>query len=181
MRIGVDISQIVHEGTGVGEYVRKLVSALIKIDQNNEYVLFGASLRKRHVFHEYFNTVKSLSNKVKLVVLPIPPPLLEFLWNVLHVVPVEWLIGPVHVFYCSDWTQPPLARARGVTTIHDVSFLRYPETFAKTIINVQKRRLRWVARECTAILCDSEATRADVIRFLDLERSRLHVVYPGYS
>jgi len=93
---------------------------------------------------------------------------------------VEWFIGEVDVFWSSDWTQPPLVKARGITTIHDISFLRFPETFDRTIPNVQKRRLRWVKRECAAILCDSEATKKDVVELLGLPQQLLRVVYPGY-
>lgn len=180
MRIGIDISQIVHEGTGVSTYVRSLVKTILEKDHDNEYVLFGASLRKLSGFAEYFNEVRVFNPRVRLVTMPIPPTILEFLWNTLHIVPVEWFVGSVDVFWSSDWTQPPLRGAKGVTTIHDVSFLRYPETFAKTIIDVQKRRLAWVKRECEAILCDSEATKKDAIRLLGLENMKLQVVYPGF-
>lgn len=180
MRIGIDISQIVHEGTGVGHYVRNLVKALVRIDKTNEYILLGASLRKRTVFQEYFDQIRSLNPRVRLITLPVPPTVLEFLWNKLHVIPVEWLIGPVDVFWSSDWTQPPFRRAKGVTTVHDVSFLRYPETFAQTIIDVQKRRFARVKRECKAVLCDSEATKKDVIDLLGISENKLYTVYPGF-
>lgn len=181
MLIGIDISQIVHEGTGVGAYVRSIVRELLRIDKKNEYVLFGASLRKLSRFTELYNEVRVFNPRVRLVAAPIPPTILEFVWNRLHVIPVEWLIGHVDVFWSSDWTQPPLRGAKGVTTIHDVSFLRYPETFAKTIIDVQKRRLARVKRECKAVFCDSEATKRDVIRLLGFENMKLHVVYPGFQ
>ncbi|MBI3342551.1 glycosyltransferase [Candidatus Gottesmanbacteria bacterium] len=180
MRIGIDISQIVHEGTGVGQYVREIVRALLRIDQVNDYILFGASLRKLSYFTEYFNEVRGLNPRVRLVKVPIPPSLLELLWNRLHTLPVECLTGPVDVFWSSDWIQPPLRRAMGVTTVHDVSFLRFPETFAKTIIDVQKRRLAWVKRECQAIFCDSEATKRDVVDLIGIEEKKLQVVYPGF-
>ncbi len=45
MKIGIDISQMAYEGTGVGEMVGNLVNALLKIDKENEYVLFFSSLR----------------------------------------------------------------------------------------------------------------------------------------
>lgn len=180
MRIGIDISQIVHEGTGVSTYVRNLVKAILEKDRHNEYVLFGASLRKLSVFVDYFNEVHVLNGRVRLVTVPIPPTILEFLWNSLHIVPVEWFIGSVDVFWSSDWTQPPLRQAKGATTIHDVSFLRHPETFAENIIGVQKRRLAWVKRQCQTIFCDSEATKKDVIDLLGISENKLHTVYPGF-
>ena len=180
MRIGIDISQIVHEGTGVGAYVRSIVRELLRIDKKNEYVLFGASLRKLSKFAPYYHEVHVFNPCVRLVTVPIPPTILEFLWNTLHIVPVEWLIGSVDVFWSSDWAQPPLRGAKGVTTIHDVSFLRYPETFAKTILDVQKRRLFRVKRECKAVFCDSEATKRDVMELVGIYENRLRVVYPGW-
>ena len=180
MRIGIDISQIVHEGTGVGAYVKNLLRALLEADQKNEYVLFGASLRKLSTFAQYFNEVRVLNPRVRLVTVPLPPTILELLWNVLHIVPVEWFIGDVDVFWSSDWTQPPLHRAKGITTVHDVSFLRYPETFTQTIIDVQNRRLAWVKRECKTVFCDSEATKRDVMDLVGIGQNKLHVVYPGF-
>ena len=179
MRIGIDISQIVHEGTGVSTYVRNLVKAILEKDHHNEYVLFGASLRKLPLFVAYFQEIRATYPHVRLVTVPIPPTILEFLWNTLHIVPIEWFTGPVDVFWSSDWTQPPLVRAKGVTTIHDVSFLRYPETFVKNIIDVQKRRLARVKQECKAVFCDSEATKKDVIDLLGISENKLYTVYPG--
>lgn len=180
MKIGIDISQIVHEGTGVGEYVRHLVKALLTIDQQNEYVLFGASLRKLSSIKAYFEEVREGNSRIRLVAVPIPPTFLEFLWNTLHIVPVEWFVGRVDVFWSSDWIQPPLGTAKGVTTIHDVSFLRFPETFAQRIREVQGRRLAWVKRECKTILCDSQSTKNDTMELLTIPEGRLQVVYPGY-
>ena len=74
MRIGIDISQIVYEGTGVGIYVRRMVETLLKTDAKNDYVLFGASFRKKHVFEEFFRRMKRISPKVELISVAFPPP-----------------------------------------------------------------------------------------------------------
>ena len=180
MRIGIDISQIAHEGTGVAQYVRKLVTALISQDTKNEYVLFGASLRKRDVFTQFVADLGGEKKGLKLVIVAIPPTLLTILWNRLHIIPIEMFVGHVDVFWSSDWTQPPLRQAYGVTTIHDVSFLRYPESFVSQITDEQNRRLRWAKSECQLFLCDSEATKRDVKEFLHISNEKLSVVYPGF-
>lgn len=178
MKIGIDISQIVHEGTGVGEYVREMVRTLLRMDQKNEYVLFGASLRKLSSFTKYYEEVRVLNPRVRLVKVSIPPTLLELLWNTLHVIPVEWIIGPIDVFWSSDWTQPPLRRARGITTIHDLTVLRYPESYKGTnIAEVARRRLAWAKKECRHFLCDSQATAMDAKKLLAIENCT--TVYPG--
>lgn len=181
MRIGIDISQIVYEGTGVARYVRLLVRELLTQDTENTYILFGASLRRRREFLKFFETIKSIHHDLQLVVLPIPPSVLDFFWNRLHIIPIEWLIGPVDIFWSSDWTQPPLMTARGVSTIHDLAIFRYPESFANIIVDVQKRRLHWAKKECDLFLCDSLATLNDAIEYLAIPRTKLRVVYPGIA
>jgi hypothetical protein len=181
MRIGIDISQIVYEGTGVGTYVRRLVEALVDSDTVNEYVLFGASLRRKDVFISFYRSLQCDKSNIRLSIWSIPPTVLDILWNVLHIIPITWFVGQVDVFWSSDWTQPPLGNAIGVTTIHDLSVLRYPKSFNKKILTVQKRRLARAKKECSVFLCDSEATKKDVVDLLHIDVGKAHVVYPGFT
>lgn len=191
MRIGIDISQTVFEGTGVAAYVRNMVRSLVAVDKENTYILFGASLRRRDSFKAFFQTIHAINPHTELIVVPIPPTALDILWNRLHKTPVETFTGPLDIFWSSDWTQPPLAHAVGMTTIHDLIALKFPnETHAMSeitlgnispnIVAIQKRRLHWVQKECSVVLCDSESTKKDVTELLGIPAGRLHVVCPGF-
>lgn len=177
MRIGIDISQIVHEGTGVGTYVRNMVCSLLKIDNKNDYVLFGASVRRRNLFQSFYSSLPP--DRVRLVTVPIPPIVLDIMWNRLHIIPIEKFTGHLDIFWSSDWTQPPLSRAKGVTTIHDLTTIRFPKEMDARIVATHARRLRWVKKECRAIFCDSESTKKDIEKLLQIPNDRLSVVYPG--
>lgn len=190
MKIGIDISQIVYEGTGVAEYAQRLVGHLLTIDIHNEYVLFFSNRKKFQISNflakldpasrDKFQINSNIQNtKYKIQMFRIPISLLEFLWNRLHIFPIEWLIGDVDVFYTSDWVEPPTIRAKKVTTIHDLSIFKVPESFDDRIITVHKRKLEWVKKESSAILCDSKATKKDAMEILGIESERLQVVYPG--
>lgn len=177
MRIGIDISQTAFEGTGVGNYTKKLVENLLKIDKENEYILFFASLRRKIKNSKL--KIQNCNSKFKIKKFKIPPTLLEFLWNRLHILPIEWFIGPVDVFLSSDWTQPPAKRAKLVTVVHDLTVWKHPETFDPKIVRVHKRRMKWVKKECDLIICDCEATKKDLKKILGIEEKRLKVIYPG--
>lgn len=181
MKIGIDVSQIVHQGTGVAHYTQNLVASLLKIDKKNQYVLFGGSLRQKRELDDYLKQFKNKQN-VTLKTFSLPPLFLELLWNRWHVFPLEKLIGQIDVFLSSDWLQPP-AKAKKVTTIHDLIVFKYPESFqpkgGHNIVANQKRRLEWVKRECDLIICDSEATKKDAIKILGIEKERIRVIYPG--
>src|SRR5262249_16832863 len=109
----------------------------------------------------------------------LPPSLLDILWNRLHVLPIENLIGDVDVFITSDWTEPPTKKAKKITILYDLIIYKYPEETAKSIIATQKSKLKWVKKEAAKVLCISEATKRDAMEILGLEEKRLEVIYPG--
>jgi hypothetical protein len=181
MRIGIDISQVQYEATGVGKYVREMVKHIVTLDLTDSVVLFGSSLRNRAALVTFCESIKHIKPSVKTVILPFPQSVLDFLWNTLHIIPISWFTGHIDIFWSSDWTQPPLGGVTGITTIHDLSFLRFPESFNRSILSVQNKRLAWTKHECDHFFCDSEATKKDVETLLKIKPSQLSVIYPGYA
>jgi glycosyltransferase involved in cell wall biosynthesis len=170
MRIGIDISQVVY-GTGVSEYTKELVRALTAIDRQNEYVLFGGSLRRRNELKSF---VSSLIGKVSGKLYPFPPLLANLIWNKFHFLKIENLIGKVDVFHSSDWAQPP-SRAFKVTTVHDLSPIKFPKLTSPQIVKVYTQRLKWVMREVDRIIVPSNSTKEDMIA-LGANREKIRVI-----
>lgn len=177
MIIGIDISQIVY-GTGVSTYTKKLVENLLKIDKKNQYVLFGSSLRSKKKLYEFRETLKNFQN-CEVKIFSYPPTILEFLWNKLHIMPLEKFIGEVDIFHSSDWTQPPIKslKTKKITTVHDMIPYLFPSSVHPKIIRSHKRRLERVKREVDLILADSETTKDDIVKFLQIEPEKIKVVY----
>jgi len=174
MKIGIDISQIVY-GTGVSNYTKSLVSTLFTLDKKNKYVLFGGSLRQRETLRNFTN--KFVDNRnLKVCLTPISPRIADFIWNRIHRIPIDFLIGRMDVFHSSDWTQPPTKAAK-VTTIHDLVPLKFPETLPKVIITAHINRLKWVKKECDLIIAVSESTKKDIIELLDIPSKKIKVIY----
>ena len=71
MKIGIDISQVVY-GTGVSNYTRNLLGALLALDKDNEYVAFGGSLRRRG---ELESLLASYEGNISGKIYPFPPTL----------------------------------------------------------------------------------------------------------
>lgn len=179
MKIGIDISQLAYQKTGVANYLRNLVEHLISLDNGNEYILFYSSLRKEFLSSNFQFTNKSRFPYVQIKTFKFPPAVLNLLWNKLHVLPIENLIGDVDVFITSDWTEPPTKKAKKITILYDLIVYKYPEETADKIISTHKRKLDWVKKESERILCISEATKKDAMNILGIGEERLDVVYPG--
>ncbi|MGI8420339.1 MAG: glycosyltransferase [Candidatus Levyibacteriota bacterium] len=176
MKIGIDISQLAYERTGVANYLRCLVEHLLEVDTENEYILFFSSMRNNFQFP---NVNFQSKPNVSIKRFKFPPTLLNILWNKLHVMPIEILIGDVDVFITSDWTEPPVKKAKKMTILYDLIIYKCPQETAAQIIATQKKKLEWVKKESAMILCVSEATKRDAEDILGIEKDRLAVVYPG--
>ena len=181
MKIGIDISQIVY-GTGVSNYTAQLVRHLLEIDHKNQYILFGSSLRAAKILKEFSQSLKDYRN-VQFKIFFLPPLILEFLWNRLHIWPIEKFIGEIDIFHSSDWTQPPVASShtKKVTTVHDMIAYLFPSSVHPKIVSAQKRRLAHVQEEVDVILADSQTTKDDLAKFLQIDQGKIKVVYLAAS
>lgn len=176
MKIGIDISQLAYEGTGVANFMQQLVENLMKEDKKNTYVLFYSSLRKEFPTSNF----KLPNSNVQIKKFKLPPTLLNTLWNNFHIFPIEWFIGDVDVFISSDWVQPP-SKSKKITILYDLIVYKHPEETDKKIVEVQKRRLKWVKKEVDKIICISEATKKDAMSILGIPEEKLAVIYPGVT
>lgn len=181
MRIGIDVSQLAYPNTGVANYLLNLVQHLLKIDTKNEYVLFFSSLRRKIQKSPLHSASPNFAGqaKFKIKTFRFPPFLLDILWNRLHIAPIEWFIGDVDVFITSDWTEPPTKKAKKATILYDLIVYKYPEETAKTIIETQKRKHRWMKKEVDVVFCISDSTKRDARQILKIEEEKLKVLYPG--
>lgn len=158
MKIAFDVSQVVY-GTGVSVYTKNLIENLLQIDNKNDYILFGGTLRRYVDLDSFLN---KLPKKVRKLKFPISPKMADFVWNRIHLLPIESLIGKIDVFHSSDWTQPPSA-AYKVSTIHDLVPIKFPKLADPNIVAVHTRRLNLVKKEVDKIIVPSESTKKDLM------------------
>lgn len=177
MKIGIDISQLAYEKTGVANYLSNLVQSLLENDKNNEYVLFFSSLRGSIQSSKF--KVQSDNSKVIIKRFNFPPSLLDLLWNKMHIAPIEWFVGDLDVFITSDWTEPPTKKAKKATILYDLIVYKFPQETDKKIVATQKRKLKWVKEESDVVFCISKATKRDAIQILEIPEKKLFVARPG--
>ncbi len=175
MIIGIDISSIPY-GTGVSNYTQNLVLELLAIDHLNHYKLFFSSFRQK-LPSDFINKLEKFP-QAQLFSYRFPPTFLSFIWNKLHIVPINWLIGPCDVFHTSDWTQPPLHKCHSVCTIHDLSPFLYPKVSDPRIIRNHKEKMYWSQKESSYFICVSKNTQSDLLKLFPLiAASRTAIVY----
>lgn len=170
MRVAIDLTQIIY-GTGVSHYRENLVKNLLKLDTQNKYILYGGSLRRKKELEE---KMRSLGSNSEIKVFPFPPRLANLVWNKLHIFPIEKLIGKVDLVHTSDWAEPP-TKINKITTIHDITPIKFPRLTPKIILQTHKERLKWVLKESKIIIVPSICTKNDLVE-LGFDEERIKVI-----
>jgi glycosyltransferase involved in cell wall biosynthesis len=123
------------------------------------------------------------SGQLRFCELPITDRWMARLWQQLRLpLPADFVTGPIDLFYSPDFVLPPLRRAtRAVLTVHDLTFLRHPETFPPKLHAYLKRAVPRSIRRADHVLADSEATREDLIALLDVPPAKITPLYCGVT
>jgi glycosyltransferase involved in cell wall biosynthesis len=154
MRIGLDATPLLGPRTGVGRYVEQLVAALAA-EPGLDLVATAFTARGAG------GLGAAVPGGVRVRHRPAPARLLQAAWARAEVPPVEWLTGPLDVFHGTNFVLPPLRRAAGVLTVHDLSYLRYPETVAAATLRYRELVPRGL-RRAAAVLTPSHAIAEEV-------------------
>lgn len=122
MRIGIDATPLLGSLTGIGTYTHHLVRSLRDGWPDDTLVATAFSWRGRDAL------ASAVPDEVEVASRPAPARALRSAWSYGERPPVEALCGPVDVFHATNFVLPPTRRAVGVLTVHDLAYLRFPET-----------------------------------------------------
>ncbi|MEK7581070.1 MAG: glycosyltransferase family 1 protein [Patescibacteria group bacterium] len=176
MKIAIDVSQIVYQ-TGVSRYTENLVESLLKVDNKNDYLLFGTSLRQLPRLNKLKKKFAALEN-VQFKFFPFPIGFFEIIFNKIHLIKLEKVIGNFDILHTSDWIEPAINQneSKKITTIHDVVPYLFPSSLPRRILKNQEVRLKLVKKESDLIIAVSNSTKEDVVKFLEIPNERIRVI-----
>lgn len=176
MTIGVDITPLLFPATGVAKYTYNLVKNLLLIDKKNQYKLFFVSKNSKN----HYPFLKEFENLgAKIYHYQIPFKLLQFFWQKLNIIPVDFFVGKVDIFYANDFLRSP-SKTKTITTIHDLTWKLYPEYHTKEVIEAHTIKLEKTIKYGDEIIVDSENTKNDLLKlYPQVDKNKVHVIYPG--
>ncbi|HPY08428.1 MAG: glycosyltransferase family 4 protein [Patescibacteria group bacterium] len=181
MKIRLDARVLMDKNySGISEYTANLLSALLKIDKQNHYELYYNSFKSPVERLQKFTGENS-----QLIGTRYPNKLFNYLLQKILAWPkldkVSTSEGKVDLFFTPHFNFISLkAGTKFVLTVHDVSFLRYPEFFSwrkniwHKLLGVKK-----LIRRADQIIAVSENTKADLIELLGVNPEKVTVIYSG--
>lgn len=176
MKIGIDFTAAIYD-RGVSRYTKNLVRSLLE-NTNHQLALYGSSFRQQDKLQQTAQELidQSMSaSRVELAWQKYPPTALQLLWK-LGLNPVGKKIKTLDVFHSWDWLQPPDKDLPLVSTIHDLAIIKYPEVAHPKVVRAHQESWKILKERQAEIIAVSQATKKDIVRFLDIPSYKIHVI-----
>jgi glycosyltransferase involved in cell wall biosynthesis len=174
MRVCIDIQAGIAQLAGVGRYTRELVTHLGPLAAPDELSLF------------YFDFQRGgrpfpVNGAADAPCRWLPGRFIQGAWKTIGWPPYDLLAGAADVYHFPNFIRPPLRRGRSVVTIHDVAFLRHPETIEPGNYRHLKARIRETVERSDAIITVSSFTAREIEALLNVPADRIHPIASGLS
>jgi len=166
MHIGIDCRLPTYQMGGISQYVIYLVQALGELVVDDSFTVFHSRKETR--------TFLPLSNRHFIR---------RNLWTPCHhryerqALTLELLPHRLDVYHSPDFIPPLGGAGRRIITVHDLTFLFYPEFLTAESRRYYSNQIRWAVAAADHILADSEATRQDLINLLGVSSSKVTTIH----
>ncbi|HNT76414.1 MAG TPA: glycosyltransferase family 1 protein [Anaerolineae bacterium] len=185
MHIAIDYTAAARQGAGIGRYARELITAILAAETSHRYTLMAAVGGLGAAWDVEKSRLRQAAGATPLGFcdLPLTDDWMARLWQRARLpLPADLITGRADLFYSPDFVLPPLRRGtRAILTVHDLSFLRHPETFPPALRAYLTAGVPRSVAHSDLILADSEATRRDIVELLCIPPENVATLYPGVS
>ncbi len=156
------------------EYTLGLLLHLFEIDQKNEYVLFFSAWKEANFDFALFSKYPN----VRIKKIHVPNKLLNFSFWYFGWPKIDKLVGGADIIFFPNIIFGAVKKGvKVITTIHDLSFERYPECFSwkrrfwHIFINSKK-----ICRRADRIIAVSNSTKMDISNLYNIKREKIEVI-----
>lgn len=174
MRIGFDAKRAYHNNTGLGNYSRDLIRGMSEAYPEEDLLLFTpkTSNNPRIAFAEQSNNIRTITPS-------------QFIHQKIG---SYWRSSGIHKdllknkvdLYHGLSNELPFQKTtsyKRIVTIHDLIFLRHPETYKAIDRKTYTRKFEFASKYADRVIAISEQTKKDLIDFFKIPEQQIEVVY----
>lgn len=157
-KIGIDARLTYYRDGGISTYIRRLITALEQVDTVNDYTIFHS--RK---------DAQTISQKFKR----------KSLWTPAHhnierlALSAETAWRGLDVFHSPDFIPPLYAAKKHIITVHDLTFLHYPQYLTVDSRAYYNQQIEWACHHADHIFAVSQATKNDLMNMLSIPENKI--------
>lgn len=159
-RIGIDARLTHYRTGGISTYIKRILAALEQLRGRHDFTVFQ-SRKSKSVLAERFRLGK--------------------LWTPPHhpweraALSLELLRHRLDLMHSPDFIAPWRGAKRHIITVHDLSFIHYPEYITAASRRYYNAQIEDSVKRSDHILADSQATKRDLMDILDVPAPKITV------
>lgn len=174
MIVGVDGNEAnVEKKVGVSVYALKLLEYFAqKASPELKFIIFLKNLPLTHL--------PQATNNFCYAIIPG-----KFLWSQISL-PLALLKNifsqnRINIFFSPAHYAPRSSFCPVVTTVHDLSYFRYPEEFLKKDLYQLENWTKYSVEKSEKIICVSQTTKKDLVKYYSIPEKKIEVIYNGFE
>ncbi|MEG3438624.1 glycosyltransferase family 1 protein [Pannus brasiliensis CCIBt3594] len=179
LKILVDGTPIRPNPSGIGLYAYQLIEELYRLQESENFQLsiaFQPSVKnwlKRNL-----STPEKLTRYPDVKCLPFPVSITDLLTRYPNpfLSYLDSFLDSPDILHGLDHVVFPCRGSRKVMTVHDVTFIKYPE-FVTSIVKTYTERIQRCLKWTDLIIANSESTKRDIIEYFGVKEESIHVTY----
>ena len=172
LSVALDATPLLGARTGIGRYVQHLVAALARSAELRSVTAAAFTWHRREGLRD------SVPAAVRIAGRRAPARGLQALWSRSDWPPAEWLTGAVDVVHGTNFVLPPVHRATGVVTVHDLAYLHSPGVVSAASLRYRDLVPRGL-RRAAMTLTPSQAVADELIEAYGLSPDKVTVTPLG--
>ena len=174
VKVCIDIQATIAQRAGIGRYTQLLAQHLAPLAGSDTLALSYFDFMRRGMSFTVPGAVPVPSRLI-------PGRFVQAAWKTIRWPPFDWFVGDADVYHFPNYILPPLRRGRTVTTIHDLTHMRYPEFTEDRNRRYLDKCLPDTVRRADAIITDSQFGADEVISAFGVDRSRVFPIPLGIA
>jgi glycosyltransferase involved in cell wall biosynthesis len=165
MRFSVDAHSVGCHLTGNEVYIRNLLNEFARLDRANQFIAYVSKPDADSRLPKSMETRWVSENPYRRLGMDLPLRLREDKPDLLHV----------------QYTGPLFSKVPLVVSVHDVSYLEYPQYFTRFRATQLKMTVRKTVERAAAVLTPSEFSRRAILKYYRLDEDKVVVVHNAVS
>lgn len=175
MKIGFDAKRAFLNASGLGNYSRNTLNALLSYFPENNYTLFTPEIKKK-LFSNYseFDIISPDSSLSKIF---------KSLWRSFSL-SGQLQKHELDLFHGLSNELPDGIHKTGVpsvVTIHDLIFMRFPQFYRSIDRKIYAQKAKYACASANKIIAISQQTKDDIIKYFQINPEKIEVIYQSIS
>ncbi|MEO1427510.1 MAG: glycosyltransferase family 1 protein [Cyanobacteria bacterium J06633_8] len=178
LEVVIDATPVAPKPSGVGFYVANLISALQRLQAEDDFQLgiaFQPGLKKW--LRGDWSFPDCLQKHPNLRLFPMPVRVSNLLISN-HINPVtsyfEKFFGYPNIVHGTNYSVYPCYKSRKVMNLYDLTFIKYPQ-FTNSVVETYTQKVKRCLQWTDLVLTISESSKQDIIKYLQVDENKVVV------